>query len=152
MQNWLTWLNFFVFETLHCNILNFIFGWSCNYFFNIFLCFNNSFSVILNNLFSSIKSDNTHWVMFFYPVIWSIIQYLFQDPGGGPGSESCFIQFVETNQFMSILCAMMAFYIPVSIMCGLYVRCSCRVQSMVYSVQCTVYSVQFTLYTVHCTL
>lgn len=47
---------------------------------------------------------------------------LYIDPGGGPGSESCFIQFVETNQFMSILCAMMAFYIPVSIMCGLYVR------------------------------
>jgi len=34
----------------------------------------------------------------------------------------CFIQFVETNQFMSILCCMVAFYIPVSIMSGLYIR------------------------------
>ena len=36
--------------------------------------------------------------------------------------EMCFIQFVETNQFMSILCCMVAFYIPVSIMSGLYIR------------------------------
>ena len=36
----------------------------------------------------------------------------------------CFIQFVETNQFMSILCCMVAFYIPVSIMSGLYIRYS----------------------------
>ena len=38
------------------------------------------------------------------------------------GDEECYIQFVETNQIMSILCAMMAFYVPVTIMCGLYVR------------------------------
>ena len=37
-------------------------------------------------------------------------------------TEMCFIQFVETNQFMSILCCMVAFYIPVSIMSGLYIR------------------------------
>ena len=36
--------------------------------------------------------------------------------------DMCFIQFVETNQFMSILCCMVAFYIPVSIMSGLYIR------------------------------
>lgn len=36
--------------------------------------------------------------------------------------DECYIQFVETNHIMSILCTMVAFYVPVSIMCGLYVR------------------------------
>ena len=36
--------------------------------------------------------------------------------------EDCYIQFIKTNHIMSILCTMMAFYVPVTIMCGLYVR------------------------------
>ena len=36
--------------------------------------------------------------------------------------EECYVQFVETNRVLSILCAVMAFYLPVTIMCCLYVR------------------------------
>ena len=36
--------------------------------------------------------------------------------------EMCYIEFVESDKFMSILCCMVAFYIPVSIMSGLYIR------------------------------
>jgi len=36
--------------------------------------------------------------------------------------EQCEVQFVETNSIMSILCAMMAFFVPVTIMGGLYMR------------------------------
>ena len=32
--------------------------------------------------------------------------------------DECYVQFVETNNVMSILCAVMAFYLPVTIMVG----------------------------------
>ena len=32
--------------------------------------------------------------------------------------DECHVQFVETNNVMSILCAVMAFYLPVTIMVG----------------------------------
>ena len=48
--------------------------------------------------------------------------YIEGKPNLDQETEMCFIQFVETNQFMSILCCMVAFYIPVSIMSGLYIR------------------------------
>ena len=48
--------------------------------------------------------------------------YIEGKPNLEEDSKMCFIQFVETNRFMSILCCMVAFYIPVSIMSGLYIR------------------------------
>ena len=41
---------------------------------------------------------------------------------GKTHGEVCEIQFLETSPLVSILCTMMAFYVPVTIMCGLYVR------------------------------
>ena len=36
--------------------------------------------------------------------------------------DECYVQFIETDPIMSILASMVAFYIPVTVMCGLYVR------------------------------
>lgn len=36
--------------------------------------------------------------------------------------NECYVQFVQNNAFMSILTAVMAFFAPVTIMCGLYLR------------------------------
>ena len=36
--------------------------------------------------------------------------------------KDCYVQFLETNQVMSLLCAVLAFYLPVTLMCCLYVR------------------------------
>ena len=35
---------------------------------------------------------------------------------------ACYVQFVETSRVMGLLCAVLAFYLPVTIMCCLYVR------------------------------
>ena len=36
--------------------------------------------------------------------------------------DECYVQFVETSRVMSVTVAVMAFYLPVTIMCCLYVR------------------------------
>ena len=36
--------------------------------------------------------------------------------------DACYILFIYTNEYMSILTILIAFYIPVAIMMGLYVR------------------------------
>ena len=36
--------------------------------------------------------------------------------------NDCYVQFIYTNEYMSIVTILLAFYIPVSIMIGLYVR------------------------------
>ena len=36
--------------------------------------------------------------------------------------NDCYVQFIYTNEYMSIVTILLAFYIPVSVMIGLYVR------------------------------
>ena len=57
-------------------------------------------------------------------IMWVIPIYAWQYIEGERkvGEEECYVQFVETNRVLSILCAVMAFYLPVTIMCCLYVR------------------------------
>ena len=53
-------------------------------------------------------------------VMWVIPIYAWQYIEGERKvpEDECYVQFVETNNVMSILCAVMAFYLPVTIMVG----------------------------------
>ena len=55
-------------------------------------------------------------------VMWVIPIYAWQYIEGERKEEECYVQFVESNKIMSILCAVLAFYLPVTIMVCLYVR------------------------------
>ena len=54
--------------------------------------------------------------------MWVIPIYAWKYIEGERKGEECYIQFVESNKIMSILCAVLAFYLPVTIMVCLYVR------------------------------
>ena len=62
------------------------------------------------------------WVLSFLLWVPTIYAYPYFDGGRQVPADDCYIQFVETNHIMSTLWAVMAFYLPVTIMCGLYVR------------------------------
>jgi len=55
-------------------------------------------------------------------VMWVIPIYAWQYIEGERKEEECYVQFVESNKIMSILCAVLAFFLPVTIMVCLYVR------------------------------
>ena len=56
-------------------------------------------------------------------VMWVIPIYVWQYiEGSRIPEDECYVQFVETGRVMSVTVAGMAFYLPVTIMCCLYVR------------------------------
>ena len=57
-------------------------------------------------------------------IIWlpSILAWPYIDTETSVPSNDCYVQFIYSNEYMSIVTILMAFYIPVSIMIGLYVR------------------------------
>ena len=57
-------------------------------------------------------------------IIWlpSILAWPYFDSEGKVKENECYVQFIYSNEYMSIVTILVAFYIPVAIMIGLYVR------------------------------
>ena len=57
-------------------------------------------------------------------IVWipSILAWPYIEGSVTVPENDCYVQFIYTNEYMNIVTILMAFYIPVSIMIGLYVR------------------------------